>query len=89
VAYSWKQEGLSKNAQEIAKLGAELYDRLGTACEHLSKVGRNLTTAVQAHNQLVVSIDTRVLVSARKLKECAGISQELPSLQQIDQIARS
>lgn len=88
VAHSWKQESLSKSAQEIAKLGAELHDRLGTVCEYWSKVGRNLGTAVQAYNQSVVSLETRALVSAKKLKECAGITKELPEIQQLDQLVR-
>ncbi len=88
VAFGWKQEGLSKSAQEIAKLGAELYDRLGTVHEHWNKVGRHLGSAVQAYNQSVVSLESRALVSARKLKECAGISKELPAMEQLEQLVR-
>jgi len=88
VAFSWKQESLSKSAQEIAKLGGELYDRLGVVYEHWHKVGRNLGSAVQAYNQSVVSLESRALVSARKLKECAGISKEIPPLEQLEQLVR-
>lgn len=88
VAFSWKQESLSKSAQEIAKLGSELYDRLGVVHEHWSKVGRNLGAAVQSYNQSVVSLESRALVSARKLKECAGISKELPVIEQLEQLVR-
>ena len=88
VAHSWKQDSLSKSAQEIAKLGAELYDRLSNLCEYWGKVGRNLGSAVQAYNQSVVSLETRALVSAKKLKECAGIAKELPEIAQLEQLVR-
>lgn len=88
VAFSWKQESLSKSAQEIAKLGGELYDRLGTVYEHWNKVGRNLGAAVQSYNQSIVSLESRALVSARKLKECAGITKELPVIDQLEQLVR-
>ena len=83
VAFGWKQEGLSKSAQEIAKLGADLYDRLGTVCDHWKKLGKELGSAVDAYNQSVVSLESRALVSARKLKECNGLLKELPELEQI------
>ena len=88
VAFGWKQESLSKSAQEIAKLGSELYDRLGVVHEHWHKVGRNLGAAVQAYNQSVLSLESRALVSARKLKECAGITKELPVIEQLEQLVR-
>jgi len=84
VAFSWKQEGLSKSAKEISRLGQELYDRLGTVCEHWNKVGRNLNTAVDAYNQSVSSMEVRVLVTARKLKETGGISSEICEPQEIE-----
>ena len=69
IACSWKQDSLAKSAQEIAGLGQELYDRIGTLCDHWQKVGKNLSAAVEAYNQSLASLDTRVLVTARKLKE--------------------
>jgi DNA recombination protein RmuC len=89
VAFGWKQEGLSKSAQEIAKLGADLYDRLGTVCEHWKKLGKELSSAVDAYNQSVVSLESRALVSARKLKECSGVLKELPELEQIEKTTRA
>lgn len=89
VAFCWKQESLSKSAQEIAKLGTELYERLGTVCEYWKKVGREIGSAVDAYNQSVVSLETRALISARKLKEFSGIQKELPELDQIEKTTRS
>lgn len=88
VAFSWKQDQLSKNAQEIARLGSELYDRLGNVCEYWNKVGKNLNTAVDAYNQSIASIESRVFVTARKLKESSSIVKELPEPESIDKVAR-
>lgn len=91
VAHSWKQEALSKNAEQIARLGQELHERLQTLSEHWTKVGRSLTTAVDSYNQAVASLESRVLVSARKLKDhgAAPLSnKELLPLDPIDKLVR-
>ncbi len=89
VAFSWKQDSLSKSAKEISRLGQELYDRIGIVCDHWNKVGRNLNTAVDAYNQSVSSMESRVLVTARKLKESGSISSEMNEPILIDKLARS
>ena len=89
VAFSWKQESLSKSAKEIARLGQELYERVGTVCEYWNKVGKNLNTAVEAYNQSVASMESRVLVTARKLKESGSISKEIDEPEPIDKLARA
>lgn len=89
IAYSWKQEGLSKSAAEIAKLGQEFYDRIGTLVDHWGKVGKNLNAAVDAYNQSLASFETRVLVTARKLKENASLSKEVKEIEEIDTIAKN
>ncbi len=88
VAHGWKQENLSKSAQEIAHLGQELYDRMGVLCDHWNRVGKSLNGAIDAYNQSVASLESRVLVSARKLKESGSFSKELPEITGIDKIAR-
>lgn len=77
VAWGWKQEKLSQNAEEMARLGHELYDRIGTLVEHWGKVGRQLNGAVEAYNQTLASLDSRVLVSARKLQAAGSFSKEI------------
>ena len=89
VAFSWKQESLSKSAKEISRLGQELYERVGTVCEHWNKVGRNLGTAVEAYNQSVASMETRVLVTARKLKESGSISSEIDEPVLIEKLVKT
>jgi DNA recombination protein RmuC len=88
VAHGWKQDSMSKNAKEMARLGQELYERIGVVCEHWNKVGKSLNTAVEAYNQSLASLETRVLVSARKLKESGGMTKELPETECIDKTAR-
>ncbi len=89
VAHGWKQESLSKSAREIARLGGELYERLCVVCEHWNKVGKNLNTATEAYNSSVASLESRVLVSARKLKESGSFLKELPEPEKIDTLART
>jgi DNA recombination protein RmuC len=89
MAFSWKQDSLSKSAKEIAKLGQELYDRIGVLCDHWNKVGRNLNTAVDAYNQSIASLESRVLVTARKLKDSGSISSEIEEPVMIEKEAKT
>jgi DNA recombination protein RmuC len=67
VAYTWRQEALAANAAEVHKLGRELYQRLSTMGGHIDKLGKRLGDAVGAYNESVRSLDSRVMVTARKL----------------------
>lgn len=69
VAYGWQQDQLAENARLVQKLGADLYDRLRVLGRHLSKVHRGLTTTVEAFNEAVGSLESRVLVTARRFPE--------------------
>jgi len=89
VAFSWKQESFSKSAQEIARLGQELYERIGVLCDHWSKVGKHLNSAAEVYNQSVSSLETRVLVSARKLKESGALVKEIGEPELVDTVARA
>lgn len=87
VAHGWKQENLSKSYREIAKLGQELYERVGTLTDHWNKVGKSLNTAVETYNQSLASLESRVLVTARKLKESGSLVKELPTIEPLDKTA--
>lgn len=69
VAYGWRQEQMAKNAEQAKKLGQELYERIAKFTEHMDRVGGGLGNAVKAYNDMVGSLESRVLVSARKLEE--------------------
>jgi len=69
VAQVWRQEQIAENATQIAQLGKELYERLRTFSEHLSKVGRGLDLASRAYESAVGSFETRLLPKAEQLKE--------------------
>lgn len=88
VAHGWKQESLSKSAREIARLGQELYERVGIVCDHWNKVGKSLNSAVDAYNQAQASFESRVLVSARKLKESGSMAKELPEMERVEKSMR-
>jgi DNA recombination protein RmuC len=90
VAYGWQQEKIARNAQEISDLGRQLYDRIRVMAEHFEEVARGLTRSVDAYNRAIGSLESRVLVTARRLKE-KGIPapEEMPELEVIDHTARA
>ncbi len=69
VAYGWRAEEQAKNAEDVAKLGKELYKRLSVMGGHAAAVGRALDTAVGKYNQVVGSLESQVMVSARRFED--------------------
>ncbi len=89
VAHSWRQDALTQNYREVARLGKELHERLATFVSHFDDVRRRLDGAVQAYNSAAGSLESRVLVSARRLKELdITTAEELPLLEPIDSVPR-
>ena len=66
VAFGWRQESLAENAREVQRLGAEMYERLRTMSAHMQRLQRSLAASVSAYNDAVGSLESRVLVSARR-----------------------
>ena len=90
-AYGWKQEALAENAQAISELGRELHERLVVMSDHFGKVGASLGSAVESYNRTLASLDTRVLVSARKFEvlKATHSGKELKSPVPIEVIPRA
>jgi DNA recombination protein RmuC len=90
VAYGWRQEQVTKNSEEIARLGKELYERVNTWAKHMSNVGATLGRTVEAYNSAVGSMESRVLPATRKFKELGATgAEEIPPTKQIDKIPRN
>ncbi|MFQ6023054.1 MAG: DNA recombination protein RmuC [Acidiferrobacterales bacterium] len=86
VAYGWRQEALTANAERIREIGEDLYNRLATFSEHLSRLGRSLDGAVDQYNKSVGSFQAKVLPGARKFTEL-GFSGAKP-LEEPEQIEK-
>jgi len=89
VAHGWTHETLADQAQEIHRLGRDLHARLATMSGHLDQVGRSLNAAVTHFNTAVGSLETRVLVSARRFSELAVTEDDLPGPRQVEVRART
>lgn len=90
VAYGWRQQALEDNAQKISDLGAELYERLNTFAGHLDRVGSGLRSATSNYNKAVSSLESRVLVSGRKLAELnAAAASAIDTPKQVEESARA
>jgi DNA recombination protein RmuC len=83
VAAGWQQETIAESAREVHELGQELYERIGVLGNHFNKLGGALESAVGHYNKTLASLETRVLVTGRKLKE-HGIAGDLPETAQIE-----
>ena len=89
VAYAWTQDTLAAEARTIVELGRELYDRIGVFTEALDTVGRSLGASVAAYNRAVGSLDARLLVTARRLRDLGLDDGQPPSARSLDTAARS
>ena len=90
VSAVWRQEKMAGQAREIAELGKELYARLATMGGHVSKVGRNLDTAVSAYNALVGSLESQVLSQAKRFEDLSidTGTKTIDPLPMVDQVTR-
>jgi DNA recombination protein RmuC len=84
IAFGWRQEDLAKNAEEIAKLGAELYGRLSTLSGRIEALGNSLEKSVKSYNEVVATAESRVFVTARKFRELGAGDEDLPYVQPVE-----
>jgi DNA recombination protein RmuC len=90
IAYGWRQEQVTKNAQVISEHARDLYNRMSTLAQHFENIGSNLDKSIVAYNKAVGSLESRVLPSLRRFKEL-GVTgaQDIPVMEQIDQKPRN
>ncbi|MBF6600866.1 MAG: DNA recombination protein RmuC [Dehalococcoidia bacterium] len=90
VAYGWRQEQVAENAQQISKLGRELYERLLTMSTHFDDIRKGLDRTVDAYNRSVGSYEGRVLVAGRRFRELGATSlDELPEAAPVERATRA
>jgi DNA recombination protein RmuC len=89
IAHAWRQEAIAENYREVARLGKEFYERLATFADRFDEIRKRLDGAVQAYNEAAGSLESRVLVSARRLRDLKVTTQdELASPEPIDTVPR-
>jgi len=81
---------VAENAERIQQLGEQLYGRVATFVEHLTKMGRNLASTVDTYNKAVGSLERQVLPGARKFQELGLQSKkEIPTAQSLESVPRN
>lgn len=89
VAYAWRQESLARDAAAVHALGRELHGRLATLSGHLGKLGRSLEAGVRSYNETVSSLESRVLVSARRFADLSVTTATLEAPEQVERRPRA
>ncbi|HEX9623578.1 MAG TPA: DNA recombination protein RmuC [Streptosporangiaceae bacterium] len=87
--YAWQQAALSENARAVFDLGRELYERLNGLGGHVDAVGKALAGAVTAYNRAVGSLESRVLVTARKLNQLGVTDAEIEQAKPLEVSVRA
>jgi DNA recombination protein RmuC len=89
VAHTWRQEALAENYREVARLGKSFYDRVSKFAWHFEELRKKLDGAVQVYNEAAGSLESRVLVGARRLKELdVTTAEDIPAADSIDTVPR-
>lgn len=88
IAYGWQQEVLAENAKKISQLGKELYDRLITLGSRWASVGKGLEAATKAYNEATGTLESRVFVSARRLRDLQGLQNDVDPPGKVELVPR-
>jgi len=88
VAFSWRQDVVTEDAQKIFTTGTELLQRLGAMAGHIETLGRSLTSSVKHYNSFVGSLESRVFPSARKLNELGTGADLGHALETVEELPR-
>jgi len=88
IAYGWQQEAIAREAKQIAALGRELYERIAVVTGYFAKLGRSLEQSVGHYNKAINSVESRLLVTARKFEALdSSTSEALPEMPLIEKVA--
>ena len=87
IAKGWQSHQLEENAEKVAKLAKEMYDRVGVMFGHVKKMGTNLKTANESYDQMIGSMEQNLLVTMRRFKEL-GVIQENEPLAELTTLGR-
>lgn len=88
TAFAWQQEALNSNAQDVLRLGSELHTRLGTMGKHINNMGASLRKSVETYNQFVGTMESRVMVTSRKMADLGVVEEAAPALLPVDSAVR-
>lgn len=89
AAYGWRQERIAQSAEQISELGKELYNRISVMANHMGAVGDALGKATLAYNKAIGSMESRVLVQARRFKDLgAAVGEDIPEIETISHVPR-
>jgi DNA recombination protein RmuC len=89
IEFGWRQEQMAENAEEIRKHGKDLYDRIAILAAHFQRLGSSIENSVECYNDLLGSLESRVVVTARKISELGARSdKEIPDLEPVDRQTR-
>lgn len=89
AAYGWRQERIAQSAEQISELGKELYNRISVMANHMGAVGDALGKATLAYNKAIGSMESRVLVQARRFKDLgAAVGEDIPEIETVSHVPR-
>ena len=90
VALGWREEQIKENARAISELGSEIHDRIMVWLDHYGTVGKSLEKATDAYNASIRSLESRVMVTARKFKELGVTAKDdLPQIEPVEKQPQS
>ncbi|MGB3829047.1 MAG: DNA recombination protein RmuC [Ornithinimicrobium sp.] len=88
TAFAWQQEALNTNAQDVLRLGSELHTRLGTMGKHVNAMGASLRKSVETYNQFVGTMESRVMVTSRKMADLGVVAEPVAAISPVDSAVR-
>ncbi|HEY4987466.1 MAG TPA: DNA recombination protein RmuC, partial [Bradyrhizobium sp.] len=90
ISYGWRQEKLTANAMDVARLGKDLYARLSTFGDHMGELGKHINQAARKYNAVVGSLESTVMPQARRFHEMGveGTAEPINRLAEIDTVVR-